>query len=112
MAKKGLLCVKVNCPRPDCVFAFVRGKGKLPAWPEHLSTFSSQGLLIFDITVYDFMESEEDHLLYLQRKAQVRTEEYHCIGRDVQLGLEGSRETPRDGEILYRGSCGRSASSL
>jgi len=70
MADVGHLCGVVNCQLPACVFGFVEGRCKLPVCSEHLSTLYSQELPTFEIAAYEFLETEEDYSLYLQRQVQ------------------------------------------
>ena len=70
-AEKGHVCAEVNCQRPACAFSFVEGS-KRPVCLKHLPTLSSQGLSTFEIAAYEFLETEADHSLYMQRQAQAK----------------------------------------
>jgi len=68
MAVRNLFCDQTGCGQVAAAFGFAQGATKTKACSDHALSLSSQGVLLFDIAVHQFVETEGDGSLMLQRQ--------------------------------------------
>ena len=68
MAVRNLYCDQPNCGQLASTFGFAQETTKTKACSEHALSMSNQGVALFDISAHQFIETEQDVTLLLQRQ--------------------------------------------